>query len=341
MLDIKKNFSLKNFNTFGINVYARYFVNVKSIKDLQKTLDRYPYIPIFFLGNGSNILFLKNYYQGLVIKMGIKGKKIIKENNSKVIVKAFAGENWNEFVGWTIKKGFNGLENLSFIPGTVGASPIQNIGAYGSEVKDTLLEVQVYDIYSGIIRKLTREECKLEYRNSFFKYPHVRNKFLVLSVSFLLRKKYKKLNIYSIEIKKELKYMNVKKPTPYDLRKAIFNIRNRKLPNPKKIGNAGSFFMNPIVEILDLKKLQYQYSTIIGYYFSKDKVKISASSLIETIGWKGKKIGDVGVYEKQPIVLVNYGKASGMDIYYFSEKITKKIKKKLGVVLSKEVNIIQ
>ncbi|AEU09397.1 UDP-N-acetylmuramate dehydrogenase [Blattabacterium sp. (Cryptocercus punctulatus) str. Cpu] len=341
MLDIKKNFSLKNFNTFGINVYARYFINVKNIEDLQKTLDRYPYIPIFFLGNGSNILFLKNYYQGLVIKMGIKGKKIIKENNSKVIVKAFAGENWNEFVDWTIKKGFNGLENLSFIPGTVGASPIQNIGAYGSEVKDTLLEVQVYDIYSGIIRKFTREECKLEYRNSFFKYPHVKNKFLILSVSFLLSKKYKKLNIYSIEIKKELKYMNVKKPTPYDLRKVIFNIRNRKLPNPKKIGNAGSFFINPIVKILDLKKLQYEYSTIIGYYFSKDKVKISASSLIETIGWKGKKIGDVGVYEKQPIVLVNYGKASGMDIYYFSEKITKKIKKKLGIVLTKEVNIIQ
>ncbi|AER40425.1 MAG: UDP-N-acetylmuramate dehydrogenase [Flavobacteriales bacterium] len=339
MLDFQKNFSLRNFNTFGINVYAHYFVNVKSIGEIQKTFCRYPYIKKFFLGNGSNILFLKNYYQGLVIKIGIKGKKVIKETNSQAIVQAFAGENWNKFVGWTIKKGFIGLENLSFIPGTVGASPIQNIGAYGVEVKDTLLEVKVYETDNGIIKSFTREECKLEYRNSFFKHPHYRNKFIVLSVTFLLGKKNKKLNTSYIEIRKELENMNIKQPTPYDLRKAIFNIRKRKLPK-KKIGNAGSFFMNPIVGILYLKRLQYKHPTIT-YWKNKNKVKLSASSLIETIGWKGKKIGDVGVYEKNPIVLVNYGKASGMDVYSFSKKINKELKKKLGIVLPIEVNIIK
>ncbi|WP_185866242.1 UDP-N-acetylmuramate dehydrogenase [Blattabacterium cuenoti] len=338
---IKKNFSLKKLNTFGINVYARYFVEVKNIEDIQKIFEIYPSIPKLFLGDGSNILFLKNYYPGLVMKMGIKGKKVIQENDYKVIVQAFAGENWNEFVKWTIKKGFIGLENLSFIPGTVGAAPIQNIGAYGAEVKDTLFKVQAYETEHQKIREFTREECKLQYRYSFFKHPHYRNKFLILSVFFLLRKKYKKLNTSYVEIQKELENMNIKEPTTHDLSKAIFNIRNRKLPNPKKIGNAGSFFMNPIVSILDFKKLKYRYPAIIGYDISHDKIKLSANSLIKNTEWKKKKIGDVGVYEKQPIILVNYGKASGMDIYYFSEKITKDIKKKFSIPFSREVNIIR
>ncbi|WP_185860126.1 UDP-N-acetylmuramate dehydrogenase [Blattabacterium cuenoti] len=341
MLDIKKNFSLKNFNTFGINVYAHYFVNVKSIEDIQKIFCKYSSIPKLFLGNGSNILFLNNYYQGMVIKMGIKGRKVIMENDDQAVVQAFAGENWNEFVDWTIKRGFSGLENLSFIPGTVGAAPIQNIGAYGVEVKDTLLEVQVYETNNGNIRIFTREECQLEYRHSFFKHPYYKNQFLVLSVSFILRKKYHKLNTYSSEIQDELERRNIKKPTMYDLSKVILYIRNRKLPNPKKIGNAGSFFMNPIIGILDFQKLKSKYPTIIGYSVSTNQVKLSASSLIETIGWKGKKQGDVGVYEKQPIVLVNYGKASGMDIYSFSEEITQDIKNKFGVVLSREVHLIR
>ncbi|WP_185869271.1 UDP-N-acetylmuramate dehydrogenase [Blattabacterium cuenoti] len=338
---IKKNFSLKKFNTFGINVYARYFVELKSIGDIQKILDIYPSIPKLFLGNGSNILFLKNYYPGLVMKIGIKGKKIIQENDYKVIVQAFAGENWNEFVKWTIKKGFLGLENLSFIPGTVGSAPIQNIGAYGAEIKDTLLKVQAYETNHRKIREFTREECQFKYRSSFFKDPHYINKFLILSVYFLLRKKYKKLNTSYVEIQNELENMNIQTPTINDLRKAIFNIRYRKLPNPKEIGNAGSFFLNPTVDIFDFKKLKYKYPDIIGYDISKDKVKLSASSLIEKTGWKNKKIGNVGVYKKQPIVLVNYGKASGMDIYFFSKKIMKDIKKKFSIPLSIEVNIIR
>ncbi|WP_185867375.1 UDP-N-acetylmuramate dehydrogenase [Blattabacterium cuenoti] len=338
---IKQNFSLKKFNTFGINVYARYFVKVKRIEEIQKILNIYPSIPKLFLGNGSNILFLKNYYPGLVMKMGIKGKKVIQENDYQVIVQAFAGENWNEFVNWTIKKGFGGLENLSFIPGTVGAAPIQNIGAYGTEVKDTLIKVQAYETYNRKIREFTLEECQLKYRDSFFKHPHCINKFIILSVFFLLRKKYKQLNTSYVEIQKELENMNIKMPTINDLSQAIFNIRHRKLPNPKKIGNAGSFFINPVVGILDFNKLKYKHPTITGYNISNNQIRLSANSLIENIGWKRKKIGNVGIYKKKPIILVNYGKATGMEIYSFSETITKNIKKKFGIPLSREVNVIQ
>ncbi|AFJ90708.1 UDP-N-acetylmuramate dehydrogenase [Blattabacterium sp. (Blaberus giganteus)] len=339
--NLKKNFSLKKFNTFGINVYARYFVEVKSIEEIQKIFDMYTSISKLFLGNGSNILFLKNYYPGLVIKMGMKGKKVIKENDDQVIVQACAGENWNEFVNWTIKKGFNGLENLSFIPGTVGAAPIQNIGAYGAEVKDTLIKVQAYETNNRKIREFTREECQLKYRYSFFNRPYYKNKFLILSVFFLLKKKYKQLNTSYVEIQKELENMNVKIPTIHNLNQAIFNIRHRKLPNPKNIGNAGSFFINPVVGILEFKKLKHKYPAIIGYNISNHKVKLSANSLIENIEWKEKKIRNVGIYKKKPIILVNYGKATGMDIYSFSERITKNIKKKFGISLSREVNVIQ
>ncbi|WP_185874068.1 UDP-N-acetylmuramate dehydrogenase [Blattabacterium cuenoti] len=341
MLDIKTNFSLKNLNTFGINVYAHYFVNVTHIEYIPKIFGIYSSIPKLFLGNGSNILFLKNYYPGIVIKMGIKGKKVIMENNYQVIVKAFGGENWNNFVSWTIKKGFSGLENLSFIPGTVGSSPIQNIGAYGAEIKDTLLEVEVYETDKGILRTLSREECKLEYRHSFFKNSHLKNKFFIVSVSFLLNKKNHKLNTSSMDLQKELKQMNIKKPSIYDLIKAILILRKRKLPNTKKIGNAGSFFRNPIIGLLDFKNLKKKYPTITGYPISKNKIKISASYLIEKMGWKGKKMGKVGVYKKNPIVLVNYGQASGIEIYSFSERITKDIKKKLGILLTREVHVIR
>ncbi|WP_185861506.1 UDP-N-acetylmuramate dehydrogenase [Blattabacterium cuenoti] len=339
---IKKNFYLKKFNTFGINVSARYFVEVKSIEEIQKIFDIYPSISKLFLGNGSNILFLKNYYDGIVMKMGIKGKKVIKENDNQVMVQAFAGENWHEFVSWTIKKGFSGLENLSFIPGTVGAAPIQNIGAYGSEIKDTLIKVQAYETDNRKIIELTRKECQLKYRYSFFKHPQYKSKFLILSVFFLLKKKYQQLNTSYVEIQKELENMNIKKkPTIHDLSLAIFNIRKKKLPNPKKLGNAGSFFINPVVELLYFQKIKHQYPAIIGYNISNNKIKLSANSLIENIGWKIKKIGNVGMYETKPIILVNYGKATGMEIYSFSEKITKNIKNKFNISLSREVNVIQ
>ncbi|WP_185855723.1 UDP-N-acetylmuramate dehydrogenase [Blattabacterium cuenoti] len=339
---IKQNFSIKRLNTFGLNVFSRYYTEITNIEEIKNIFTRFNYIKKIFIGNGSNILFLKDYYPGLVIRVKIKGKKIIYEDDYKAIVKAFSGENWSNFVKWTIKKGFNGLENLSFIPGTVGASPIQNIGAYGSEIKDCLLKVQVYEISNGKIKDFTQKECKLQYRDSIFKNNMYKNKFFILSVFFILRKKKcNTLNTYYIEIQKELENMNIEKPTSYDISKAIFNIRKKKLPNPMEIGNAGSFFINPIVEKVFFNRLKFKYPTIMGNCISNNKIKIFASSLIETAGWKGKRIGNVGVYKKLPIILVNYGGASGMEIYLFSKSIIKNIKKRFGIFLFREVNVIR
>ncbi|WP_185882610.1 UDP-N-acetylmuramate dehydrogenase [Blattabacterium cuenoti] len=343
---LKKNFCIQKLNTFGIMVYAHYFLTIQNIKDLHnlhRLGNLYPKIPKLFLGNGSNILFINNYYPGILVKMGISGKKVIYEKNNKVIVKAYGGENWNDLVSWTIKKGFSGLENLSHIPGTVGAAPIQNIGAYGTEIKDVLLEVKVYEINQKKFIIFSKNECKLKYRSSFFK-QHTKysiNQFLIVSVSFLLRTKYHNINTSYLEVQQELENMKIKRPTINDLSLAIYNIRTRKLPNPKEIGNAGSFFKNPIIDKLKFNKLKDQYPTIKGITFSKQQTKVSASSLIEIIGWKGKKIGNVGSYEKQPIILVNYGNASGKEIYCFSKEIIQNIKTKFNITLSLEVDIIK
>ncbi|WP_185864684.1 UDP-N-acetylmuramate dehydrogenase [Blattabacterium cuenoti] len=337
---IKEHFPLIKLNTFGLNVHARYFVEVTNVEDLHKIFSYSSSMPKFIIGNGSNILFLKDYYPGLILKIGIKGKKIVKENNKQVIVQAYAGEKWNNFVNWTIKKGFSGLENLSFIPGTVGASPIQNIGAYGTEIKNVLLKVKTYEVDHGKIIEFSRKKCQLKYRDSFFKSR--KNRFIILSVFFLLKKGFKKNNsFFSVEVENELKNMNIKKPTIEDISKAIFNIRHRNLPDTKKIGNAGSFFINPVIKNVDFKIIKHEFPNIIGYKLCENKVKISANSLIESIGWKGRKIGNVGVYEKKPIIIVNYGKATGIEIYSFSEKIIEDVKKVFGIILSREVNIIQ
>ncbi|WP_185883131.1 UDP-N-acetylmuramate dehydrogenase [Blattabacterium cuenoti] len=340
---IKQNFSLKKLNTFGVDVYARYYTEIHNLEDIRNIfLKEDPSIPKCVLGNGSNILFLNDYYSGLVIKMNMKGKKVVYENKDQVLVQAYAGEDWNEFVEWTIINGFSGLETLSFIPGTVGASPIQNIGAYGTEVKECLLKVVVYEINSNKIIEIPRKKCRFQYRNSIFRNPDGKNQFVILSVFFILKKnKYQKFNSFYVEIRKELKNMNIRKPNLFDLRKAIFNIRRRKIPNPKIIGNAGSFFKNPIIENTLFQKLKNQYPNIIGIYILNNKIKISASYLIEHIGWKGKKIGNVGIHDKNPLILVNYGGASGMDIYNISVILRKEVQKKFGIFLSKEVNIIR
>ncbi|WP_185865222.1 UDP-N-acetylmuramate dehydrogenase [Blattabacterium cuenoti] len=340
---IEKYYSLKKFNTFGINTYTRYFTIVKSINDFKKIFHIYKSIPKMILGNGSNILFLKEYYPGLVIKMEIKGIKIVYENKFQVIIKANCGENWDDLVKWTIKNEFNGLENLSFIPGTVGVAPIQNIGAYGSEIKDILLKVRVYEIKSKKIIEFSNIKCEFGYRNSFFKKNFSKNKYIVLSVFFILRKKkYHKYNLSYLALQKELNLLNIKKPNSNDIIKIILSMRNKKIPHPKKIGNAGSFFMNPIIKKYHFKKLKINHPNIIGYpiYNNKNEIKISASHLIEYTGWKGIRIGDVGISEKNPIILLNYGLASGMDIFYISEKIIFDIKKKFGIYLSREVEII-
>lgn len=342
-MKINKDFSLKNLNTFKIDVYSRFYCEIKDVRDVHIFHEKYLLkTPKFIIGNGSNILFLENYYPGLIVKMNIKGKEIINENKNKVIVRAYAGEHWSEFVKWTVNKGYSGLEKLSFIPGTVGASPIQNIGAYGSEVKESLLKVQIYKFDDKKIIEINKKSCKLQYRSSIFKKYIFREKFLIISVFFVLKKrKYLKINNnFYEELRKELKIINEKKVSSNILIKAVFNIRKRKLPNTNKIGNAGSFFMNPIIKNIFFQKLKEKYPKIIGYPISKKKIKISANFLIKSIGWKKKRIGDVGVYEKKPIIIVNYGNAKGKDIYIFSKKIIKYVKKDFGITLVREVQII-
>ncbi|WP_185877579.1 UDP-N-acetylmuramate dehydrogenase [Blattabacterium cuenoti] len=336
---IEKNFSIKNFNTFGINVYVRYFVIIKSIYDFYRIYTLYPYLPKIILGNGSNVLFLNKYFSGVVIKIEIKGIKIIYENDYKVIIRAFSGENWNDFVEWTIKKRFYGLENLSFIPGTIGASPIQNIGAYGVEIKNYILKIEVYEIIKKKIFFITKKYCKFSYRHSIFKEKNYNKRFLIVSVFFVLSKN-KKLNLSYKDIRNNIKILNIKNPNNNDIAKIIFSIRSKKIPDPKKIGNAGSFFTNPIIKKSFYNKLIKHYPNIIGYSIDKNKIKVSANYLIEHTGWKGKRFGDVEIYKKQPIIIINYGKASGMDIFYISQKIIDDIKNKFGIYLSREVNII-
>ncbi|WP_185868705.1 UDP-N-acetylmuramate dehydrogenase [Blattabacterium cuenoti] len=337
---IQQNFSLQKFNTFGVEIYTRYYVEVKNLYEVKKVFTMFPYIPKFILGNGSNLLFLNNYYPGVVIRVKIKGKKIIEENRDQGIVQAFAGENWSHFVMWTVDNGFYGLENLFGIPGTVGASPIQNIGAYGTEIQDCLFKVQVYQINHGNIIECYREQCNFQYRSSIFKNHNYNNQFFILSVFFVLKKN-KKMNISYVGIRKELQNMHITNPNRYDLMQAIMNIRSQKLPDPITMGNVGSFFMNPIVEIMFFEKLKLKYPMIIGNLLGEKKVKISASSLIEHIGWKGKRMRNVGVYEKLPIVLVNYGGASGREIYFFSKQIINQVKKTFHIAFLREVHLIR
>lgn len=339
-MKIKENISLKSFNTFNLDYKARFFTEINTIKDLDIIFSnsKLQLLPRLILGEGSNILFTKNF-EGIILKISLKGFKIIKENYNNVIIKIAAGENWNNFVKWSINHNFSGLENLSFIPGTVGASPIQNIGAYGVEIKDILIKIEVYEIATGKIKNLNCEDCQLKYRDSIFK-NRWKNQYIILSISLILQKRKPILKVSYTILQKELENMQVNNFTSKNISQAIINIRKRILPNPKKIGNGGSFFKNPIIVEELYKKLNNKYFDIVGYPISKNKIKISGAQLIEKIGWKGKKFGQTGVYEKQALVLVNYGKSTGEEIYNFSEKIIQNIQKNFHVLLEREIFVI-
>lgn len=336
---IYKNFSLKNLNTFGIDVISKYFVSINKIDDIYNifTNSKLFYLPKLILGGGSNILFTKNF-EGITIKNSLKKIEIFQENKNNIIIKCFSGENWNDIVNWAIKNNFGGLENLSKIPGTAGAAVVQNIGAYGVEIKDLLIGVEVYDIKYQKIIFLSKKKFWLNYRNSSFK-NELKNKYFITSI-FLILKKQHILNISYNGIIQELKYMNINNPNIKNVSEAINNIRFRKLVNPKKIGNAGSFFKNPIISIYRLKKLLYKYPNIKYHLIAKNKVKLFGAQLIEKTGWKGKKIGEIGISHKQSLILLNYGKGNGKEIYSFSEQIIEDVKKKFDIVLEREVVII-
>lgn len=334
---ILNNVPLKEFNTFGIQSIAKRFARFSTIKELNEILLNRNNDSLLVLGGGSNILFTKDF-DGLVVRNEIKGFNIIEETDKYAIVKSGAGEIWHEFVLKCISHNFGGIENLSLIPGSVGASPMQNIGAYGVEIKDVFHSLDAYEIATGEIRTFHHEECQFGYRESIFKRA-LKDKFIILSVSFKLNKQHQINSSYGA-INTELENMGIQNPTIKDISNAVISIRSSKLPNPKEIGNAGSFFKNPVVSEEILKSIQKNYDNVPNYPAESGNVKLAAGWLIEQAGWKGKTISTYGVHKNQALVLVNYSDTKGSDIFELSSQIISDIKSKFGVELEREVNIL-
>jgi UDP-N-acetylmuramate dehydrogenase len=337
-MEFHENFSLKNFNTFGIEAKARQFVAVHSITDLKTVLEQHPDEKKFILGGGSNMLLTKDI-DALVIHVDLKGKKIIKEDDNFVWVESQAGENWHEFVLWTIDQNFGGLENMSLIPGNVGTTPVQNIGAYGTEIKDTFVSCDVMKITNQEMKTFTKEECHFGYRESVFK-NEVKDQYIITSVVYKLTKHSHKINISYGDIASELAKNNITNPTLKDVSNAVIAIRQSKLPDPKELGNSGSFFKNPILLKSDFEAIHQQFPEMKYYEVSATEVKVPAGWLIEQAGFKGKRFGDAGVHKNQALVLVNYGNATGQEILDVAKTIQATIYKTFGIHIEAEVNVI-
>ena len=333
-MNIKNNISLKNYNTFGIDEIANKFVEVTTFSDLKKIVTAEK--NIFLLGGGSNMLLTKPINK-LVIHLNLKGIIVNDTEKEFVFVTAEAGENWHEFVLWCISQNYGGLENLSFIPGNVGTSPIQNIGAYGVEIKDTFYQLEALEIATGKIKTFKKDACNFGYRNSVFK-NELKSKYIITNVTFKLTKTNHKTNTSYGTIKTYLQ--NIAKPTIKDISDAVIAIRQSKLPDPHEIGNSGSFFKNPVIDKELFQNLEKKYPNIPHYIISENKIKIPAGWLIEQAGFKGKRFGDAGVHNKQALVLVNYGNASGKEIFSLAQKIQNTVKNIFGINLDIEVNII-
>ncbi|MFC0426817.1 UDP-N-acetylmuramate dehydrogenase [Chryseobacterium scophthalmum] len=337
---MQENFSLKPFNTFGVEAKAKYFVEVNTVEELTETLklSHTQTLPLLFLGGGSNILFTKDF-DGLAIQLNLKGisEKFLNEN--EVLVTAKAGENWHEFVMFCLNKNYGGLENLSLIPGNVGTSPMQNIGAYGTEIKDHFLSCKVLNLQTLEVENFDLEKCRFGYRDSIFKQEG-KNKYVILEVSFKLTTQNHSIKTEYGAIQSELENLGIKNPTIQDVSKAVINIRQSKLPDPKKIGNAGSFFKNPTIPLTQFEGLKLKFDNIQGYP-NGNFVKVPAGWLIEQCGWKGKQIGNVASHQLQSLVIINAtGNASGKEIFDFSGLIIDSVKEKFGIELEREVNIL-
>lgn len=335
-MNILNNISLKEYNTFGVEVYAKRFVIISSFYDLQQLLKIEK--ELFLISGGSNMLLTKDI-EKLVVFINIKGVSINKENEKSVHITVNSGENWHEFVLWCISKNYGGVENLSLIPGNVGTCPIQNIGAYGVEVKETITKVEALKIETGKLVTFSNTECNFGYRNSIFK-NEAKGKYIITSVSFQLTKTIHQLNTSYGAIETALKEKKCLKPTIKDVSEAVIAIRKSKLPDPKEIGNSGSFFKNPVISTQQFIELQKKHPTIPSYKISETETKVPAGWLVEKCGFKGKRFGDAGVHEKQALVLVNYGNAKGIEIYNLAKKIQKTIFEKFQISLEIEVNII-
>jgi len=338
-MTIQKNISLKQFNTFRVETFAKYFCELNDLSELKSliTTDQFKNERKLILGGGSNILFTKDF-DGIVIKNCIGGIEIISESEDDVLLEVGAGHDWDELVEYTISNGFYGLENLSLIPGTVGASPIQNIGAYGVEVKDVIEAVKGFSLESFEQKVFSNSECNFGYRNSIFK-TELKNKYFVTSVVFSLSKN-GKVNTNYKAIENYISEKKLSKITPSEVRNAVIAIRRSKLPDPREIGNAGSFFKNPVISNNKYEEIKSNYSDLNGYQVDDSSVKISAGWLIEKCGLKGKRVKDVGIYKKQALVIVNYGNATGGEILEFTDLIISNVYNKFNIELVKEVNII-
>ncbi len=336
-MNIKENISLKKYNTFGISAFAKRFISINSVYQLQQLLKINK--EVFLISGGSNMLLTKNI-EKLVIHINTKGISIDKEDDQFVYLTVNSGENWHDFVLWCVSQNYGGIENLSLIPGNVGTSPIQNIGAYGVEVKDTITLVEGIEIATGKLVTFSNEDCKFGYRNSIFKNTH-KEKIILTSIGFKLTKKNHKLNTSYGAIETELISKKITTPSLKNISDAVISIRKRKLPDPKEIGNSGSFFKNPVIAIHHFLTLKKEYPTIPSYPISDTEIKIPAGWLVEKIGFKGKRFGDAGVHNKQALVLVNYGNASGDEIYELAKRIQKEVLNKFKVALEIEVNIIE
>jgi len=340
MIHIKENISLKPYNTFGIDVNARHFVEIQSKEQFQELIQSaiYQNNHSLILGGGSNILFTKDF-EGIIIQNTLKGIEVVDETDHLINVKAQAGENWHQFVMYCVQHNYGGIENLSLIPGTVGAAPMQNIGAYGVEMKEVVKEVEVIDLKNGATRVVSNEECQFGYRESVFKHQW-REKFFISSVTLTLTKNKHHLNVSYGAIQDTLKQMNIIDPSIQSISDAVIHIRQSKLPDPSLIGNAGSFFKNPSVTKIHYDQLKKDYPSLPGYASENQLVKVPAGWLIEQCGWKGKRFNDAGVHAHQALVLVNYGHARGEEILQLASHIQSSVKEKFNIDLSTEVNII-
>ncbi|MEN8964963.1 MAG: UDP-N-acetylmuramate dehydrogenase [Polaribacter sp.] len=335
-MNTQQNISLKNYNTFGISVNAKRFVSINSYYDLQQLLKVEK--DLFLISGGSNMLLTKDI-EKLVVHIDIKGISIDREDDNFVYITVNAGENWHDFVRFCIAENYGGIENLSLIPGNVGTCPIQNIGAYGVEVKDTITKVEAIEIETSKRLTFSNEDCQFGYRNSIFKND-LKGKVILTAVSFKLTKKNHQLNTSYGAIETELASKNISKPSLKNISDAVIAIRKSKLPDPKEIGNSGSFFKNPVISKTQFLELQKEHPSVPSYAVSETEIKVPAGWLVEQSGFKGKRFGDAGVHKKQALVLVNYGTASGSEIYQLAKKIQQTVLEKFKISLEIEVNVI-
>ena len=339
-MNIQYNISLKPYNTFNIDVIAKQFATFQSVDELKSIIEEPSFKQqpsLLILGGGSNILFTKDY-DGIVLKNNLKGIELVKEDADFFYVKAFGGEVWHEFVLFCINHNYAGIENLSLIPGSVGASPLQNIGAYGVEIKDVFHELEAYHLLDHSIQTFSLNDCQFGYRESVFKKKY-KEQFLVLNVTYKLRKQ-PVFNTSYGAIEQELEKMNAKELSIQTISQAVIQIRSSKLPDPAQIGNAGSFFKNPQILQTQLLQLKQLYPNIPSYIINEEYCKVPAGWLIEQCGWKGYRKDDAGCHARQALVLVKYGNTTGTEILQLSEEIIQSVQTKFGIELEREVNIV-